>query len=116
MPRRTLALARRAVLNPSEKLSEGGYTEWLERRAALSQSAATLFDLLQGAEPVTASDPSLLKQLGWSEMRVRRALQELSEGGLVRASQGRSTGPGRPPTVYQIGPGPPGYQTEESIE
>lgn len=112
MPRRTLALAREALLRPEAKLADRGYQEWLERQAALSRSAAMLFSEMQGREPTAANDPDLLQRLGWGEMRVRRAMQELVDQGLVRASQGRKTGPGRPPTVYHPAPGPPGYHEE----
>jgi predicted ArsR family transcriptional regulator len=116
MPRRSLSLARRALMNPSEDLGEAGYGDWLQRRAGLSRSAAALFDEMKGREPLAAADEDLLTRLGWSQMRVRRALVELAEAGLVRASQGPTTGPGRPPTVYQIAPAPPGYEDEAPLE
>jgi hypothetical protein len=107
-PRRLLTLARNAVLNPSESLEDGGYDQWRERQASVSQAALALFDELGSRGPVTIADKELREHLGWGEMRVRRAMQELVEEGLVRASKGPADGPGRPPTVYQIAPGPPG--------
>lgn len=107
-PRRALALVRQAVLEPDASLNDQGYQEWLERQAELSQSASALFEEMTGHGPVTIADRELRERLGWGEMRVRRAMQELVEGGLVRASQGRRDGPGRPPAVYQVAPGPPG--------
>jgi len=115
MPRRSLVLARRAVLEPEQSLENAGYQEGMERRAKLSRSASALFEEMQGRGPIAAGDEGLLQRLGWSEMRVRRALQELAEAELVSASQGRATGPGRPPTVWQIAPRPPGRRDEAPV-
>ena len=109
-PRHALALARHALLNRDEPLEDRSFREWQERLAGLSRSGATLFDALQGRGPVAVTDVRLLERLGWGEMRIRRAMAELVSAGLVRASQGRQEGPGRPPSVYQVAPGPPGAQ------
>jgi hypothetical protein len=107
-PRQLLGLARQGVLEPQRPLADRAYEDWQARRASLSRSASILFDEIQAHPPVAATDPTLLQRLDWTEARSRRAFQELVNAGLVRASEGATDGPGRPPTVYQIAPGPPG--------
>jgi hypothetical protein len=107
-PRQLLGLARQAVLEPQRPLADRAYEDWQARRASLSRSASILFDEIRGHPPIAATDPTLLQRLDWTEARSRRAFQELVNAGLVRASEGATDGPGRPPTVYQIAPGPPG--------
>jgi DNA-binding MarR family transcriptional regulator len=99
-PRHLLALTRQALLHPDRSLLPDEPAS--DPTAALSRSAATVLAELQGRGPITASDPELREHLGWSEARLRRTMQELADAGLVRASQGRANGPGRPPVLYQL--------------
>jgi hypothetical protein len=101
-PRHVLALARQALLQPDRPLRPE--EDLSQTEDGLSRSAATLLAELQGRGPITASDPELRERLGWGEARLRRTMQELADAGLVRASQGRADGPGRPPVLYQLAP------------
>lgn len=105
-PRRFLAAAREAFLAGADandlKAARG---EQLARLEGLSESAQILFGELEARGQASAADEELLKRLGWSRQRVRRAFDELEQAGLVVGQSEVRQGPGRPRKVYSVDAG-----------
>jgi hypothetical protein len=107
-PRRLIQLASDALLET--ELGTAG-TLSNERRAdemleRLGSSARRLWDALVPMGQASATDPTLLKQLGWSRQRASQVLHRLEEAGLVESAR-EQVELGRPRTVYRIvGPKP----------
>src|SRR3954451_10124000 len=102
-PRRLLALAREAVLEP------GGLDGLLARRASRRERAAELGDparrLLDALEdlgrPVSSSDPELLARMEWSRERALQVLRTLEQEGLVIDFQERQAR-GAPRRLFSV--------------
>jgi hypothetical protein len=102
-PRRLLALAREAVLEP------GGLDGLLERRAArqtraaeLGEPAIRLLDALEDlGRPVSSSDPELLARMEWTRERALQVLRTLEQEGLVIDSRERQAR-GAPRRLFSV--------------
>jgi len=102
-PRRFLAAAREAFLGGADARElKAARIEQLARLKELSESARNLFADLEARGQASAADEELLKRLGWSRQRARRAFDELEEAGLVVAQAEVRQGPGRPRKVYSV--------------
>jgi DNA-binding transcriptional ArsR family regulator len=95
-PGALLAAARLALLsdNPGESFDE--VIALQQRAAALGRNAALLFAEVEALGPVYASDPRLLRRLGYTRPRVVQLLKQLEGAGLVT---GRSEGKRR---MYEV--------------
>jgi energy-coupling factor transporter ATP-binding protein EcfA2 len=79
--------------------------EHLERASLLGRSEAMAVAELQGlGRPVSAHDPELLEQLGWSRPYAQRILSHLEERGVLRSIPERSDRAGRPRKLYELNP------------
>ena len=95
-PDALLAAARLALLsdNPGESFDE--VIALQQRAAALGRNAALLFAEVEALGRVYASDPRLLRRLGYTRPRVVQLLKQLEGAGLVT---GRSEGKRR---MYEV--------------
>jgi hypothetical protein len=105
-PRRLILLASDAVLEAELDTTS---TIAHERRADqilddLGLPARRLWDALVPMGQASATDETLLKQLGWSRQRASQVFRQLADAGLVEAAH-EQVERGRPRTVYRI-PGP----------
>jgi energy-coupling factor transporter ATP-binding protein EcfA2 len=105
---RSAIRAARDVLDRSDDLgaaSAARRQEHLERASLLGRSEAMAVAELQGlGRPVSAHDPELLEQLGWSRPYAQRILSHLEEGGVLRSIPERSDRAGRPRKLYELNP------------
>jgi hypothetical protein len=106
-PRRLILLASDAVLEAElGTTSTGTSTIAHERRAdqildELGLPSRRLWDALIPMGQASATDETLLKQLGWSRQRASQVFRQLADAGLVEAAQ-EQVERGRPRTVYRI--------------
>jgi energy-coupling factor transporter ATP-binding protein EcfA2 len=104
-PRRLLGLARE-VLSGRETATEilSDEAQWQSRLGELSRPMRMLVSELDRLDrPISASDPALLAQLGWTRARAAQVLRELEVLGLVvSAHESVRIGPGRPRKIYSL--------------
>ncbi|MGH3599071.1 MAG: AAA family ATPase [Pseudonocardiaceae bacterium] len=104
-PRRLILLALDAVLEAELGTTSTGAIAH-ERRAdqildELGLPARRLWDALVPMGQASATDETLLQQLGWSRQRASQVFRQLADAGLVEAAQ-EQVERGRPRTVYRI--------------
>jgi energy-coupling factor transporter ATP-binding protein EcfA2 len=104
-PRRLILLASDAVLEAELGTTSTG-TIAHERRVdeildELGLPARRLWDALLPMGQASATDETLLKQLGWSRQRASQVFRQLADAGLVEAAQ-EQVERGRPRRVYRI--------------
>lgn len=104
-PRRLILLASDAVLEAELGTTSTG-TIAHKRRAdqildQLGLPARRLWDALVPMGQASATDETLLQQLGWSRQRASQVFRQLADAGLVEAAQ-EQVERGRPRTVYRI--------------
>lgn len=102
-PRRLIQMASNALLEA--ELGTAG-TPSGERRAdqildELGLPARRLWDALVPMGQASATDETLLKQLGWSRQRASQVFRQLADAGLVEPAR-EQVERGRPRTVYRI--------------
>lgn len=101
-PRRLITLAREALEgdgDPSALIK--AQTDRDFQASRLGRSASMLIAELESLGPVSASDETLLRRLGWTRSRAVQVLKQLEDAGLVKASSIK--GPtGRPRRVYRL--------------
>ena len=93
-PRRLISLAREALLEGrSVEEAAGARAARRERAAELGEAAGRLVAYLEAHGAASASDESMLSELGWSRSRATQVLRELEYAGLVQpASERRESG------------------------
>lgn len=100
-PRDLVALARQVVRGQPVEEVVADDAELRRRVEELGQPAAVVVKELRRRGAVSASDPELLKALGWSRSRAAQVLGQLEEAGLVVATR-QPGGVGRPKRVYGL--------------
>jgi hypothetical protein len=75
------------------------WEDWHRRVAQLDRRPAMLMAELSARPPVSASDPELLKSLGWARSSLLRTLEQLEREGLVE-SWSEPDGTGRPKRLF----------------
>lgn len=103
-PRALLAAARQAVMSTGSPDDTIGAMSSLQMRAAeLGRAPAMMLTELAALGPRSASDPELLKRMGWTRSRAAQVLGQLETAGLVVAHQERTPkASGRPRKVYAV--------------
>lgn len=99
-PREMLRSAQRfeaGVDSPSAAAERS--EDWTRRSAELPRAESMVLAELEGLGSASASDPELLRRVGYSRASVARALRSLYDAELVVAEE-RSDGPGRPRVIY----------------
>ncbi|MDQ4124033.1 MAG: AAA family ATPase [Actinomycetota bacterium] len=101
-PRRLLEAVREGV-SSGRNAAEiyRARAEASQRAATLGRSHAALFLELEHLGPVSASDPKLLKRLGWTRERVVQLLKDLEREGLVKAVVNKGS-EGRQRKLYAV--------------
>lgn len=107
---RSIVMAARQALGPAGTRPDRPAAEAAARRAQaqarlaeLGRSPSMLVAVAQGlGGTVSASDPRLLEQLGWSRGRAAQVLKQLEENGFATSSDARPSGAGRPRTMYRL--------------
>jgi predicted transcriptional regulator len=101
-PRTALRSANAAAVSgrrPREAMSQRA--RLLDAAAALGRPHAMLMAELLDLGQASPSDHVLQERLGLTRNRITTLLRRLLEDGLVEAGADRSTGPGRPKTIYR---------------
>ncbi|HEX9890356.1 MAG TPA: ATP-binding protein [Nitriliruptorales bacterium] len=105
-PRRLLAAAREVLLTPpgeTEDRFRAAVRLQNEVSRQFGRAASMLVAELEALGPSSASDPELLRRLGWTRGRAAQVLRELEEAGIVTASTDREPDrPGRPRKLYRL--------------
>lgn len=100
-PRELIALARQVVRGQPVEEVVADDAELRRRVEELGHPATAVVKELRRRGAVSASDPELLRALGWSRSRAAQVLGQLEEAGLVVATR-QAGGVGRPKRVYGL--------------
>jgi DNA-binding MarR family transcriptional regulator len=108
-PRRLLRAALAAIHDDEQPENVvQTWEDWQKRLASLDRRSSMLMAELSGRPPVSASDPELLRSLGWARTSLLKTLESLEKQGLVE-SWNESAGTGRPRRLFTATePGKPG--------
>jgi hypothetical protein len=90
------------LLRAAAVAEAGGDPASLAAPPAASGTRAGLLGWLTARGSASPSDPALLEQLGVSRQRAAKLLAELADQGVVRATEERPEGSGRPRKLYTL--------------
>jgi hypothetical protein len=90
------------LLRAAAVAEQGGDPTTLSAPPAASGTRAGLLGWLTARGSASPSDPALLEQLGVSRQRAAKLLAELADQGVVRATDERPEGSGRPRKLYTL--------------
>jgi hypothetical protein len=90
------------LLRAAALAEQGGDPATLTTPRAASGTRAGLLGWLTARGSASPSDPALLAQLGVSRQRAAKLLAELADEGVVRATEERPEGSGRPRKLYTL--------------
>lgn len=104
----------RDLLQLARSTDPADWTDEAARRARqqveiskLGRPASMLAEVLDKLGPVSASDPRVAAEVGWTRARVSQVLRQLLDAGWVTYTETPSGKPGRPSRIYRLTyPGP----------
>lgn len=101
-PRELLGILRQAAegkVGPADLMAARAERE--ARVSRLGRSASMLVAELEASGPASASDPELLKRLGWTRQRAAQVFAQLEDAGVVHSYEQRGDA-GRARKVYDL--------------